>query len=171
MEEVDIRKGRRSTWLRVRTRGWIEESRSLNETHWPIDSPLLHSYYPRRLFSLATLFQLFFPAFVGVPRRRAIRNSISCLRWQGVTFENNERVDINAAYIQNTHDIHIIRMYIRTNECLSIFNWYFFDWSCSRRKTISRLSLSLSLYSLGLLPPVFLSHTLLRFGDFLLLVF
>lgn len=66
---------------RTDERGWIEESRSLNETHWPIDSSL-HSYYPLCPFFFPPLLQLFYrPAFVGVGQF-VIPFRVS-LHWQG----------------------------------------------------------------------------------------
>ena len=99
-----IRRQEGDVAARTNERGWIEESRSLNETHWPIDSSL-HSSPPVFLSTPPSL-QLFYrPAFVGVPRR-PIRNSISCLTpWTGVTFE---RVDIIYTYIHIYIYIYII---------------------------------------------------------------
>lgn len=114
-----IRRQEGDVAARTNERGWIEESRSLNETHWPIDSSL-HSSPPVFLSTPPSL-QLFYrPAFVGVPRR-PIRNSISCLTpWTGVTFE---RVDIIYTYIHiyiYIYNINTKRVYKATNECLKV---------------------------------------------------
>lgn len=61
-----IRRQEGDVAARTNERGWIEESRSLNETHWPIDSSL-HSYptlLPARFSFHATLASAFLPPCV-----------------------------------------------------------------------------------------------------------